>query len=298
MSAAAADELRTVRDLIRHAVSRFGAAALSYGHGQPDAFDEACFLVLRRLNLPLDRTDFFLDARLSRAEVADLAGLVERRVVERLPVAYLLGEAWLQGYRFRVDPRVIVPRSFIAELLKDGLAPWIEDPGAVGSMLDLCTGSGCLAIIAADCFEAAAVDAVDISAGALEVAARNVADYGLESRVRLLRSDLFDGVGDRRYDVIVCNPPYVTDEAMAELPAEYRHEPGLALAAGPLGLDVVRRVLGGARRHLAPGGLLVVEVGDGRPQVEAAWPQLPFLWATTSGGEDLVFVLSEADLPR
>jgi ribosomal protein L3 glutamine methyltransferase len=298
MSAPDTGCLGTVRDLIRHAVSRFGAAPLFYGHGQPDAFDEACFLVVRRLRLPLERTDFFLDARLSREEIDDLAGLIEQRVARRVPVAYLLGEAWLQGYRFRVDPRVIVPRSFIAELLKDGMAPWVEDPEAVGSVLDLCTGSGCLAIIAADCFPGARVDGVDLSAPALEVAALNVGDYGLEARVRLLRSDLFEAVAGRRYDLILCNPPYVTDEAMAALPEEYRHEPRTALAAGPQGLDVVARVLAAARRHLAPGGLLAVEVGDGRAQVEAAWPGLPFVWATTSGGDGMVFVLGESDLPR
>ena len=289
--------LRSLRDVLRYAVTRFNEKPIFFGHGQLDAFDEAAFLVTRALKLPLERIDIFLDAFLTHAEINSLIELIERRVKKRVPVAYLLGEAWLQGYRFSVDSRVIIPRSFIAELLKDQLAPWIPDPAAVGSVLDLCTGCGCLAIIAADLFADAQVEAVDISVDALAVAARNVEDYGLSDRVQLIESDLFRELGDSRYDLILCNPPYVTDQALARLPREYSHEPTLALAGGPDGLDVVRRVIAEARAHLSPGGMLVVEVGDGRAAVEHAWPQLPLLWATTSAGDDMVFLVRAEDLP-
>jgi ribosomal protein L3 glutamine methyltransferase len=289
--------LRTLRDVLRYAVTRFNERPIFFGHGQLDAFDEAAFLVTRALKLPMERMDIFLDAFLTHAEINTLIQLIERRVKKRVPVAYLLGEAWLQGYRFSVDARVIIPRSFIAELLKDQLSPWIADPATVGSVLDLCTGSGCLAIIAADLFPNARVDAVDISVDALAVAARNVEDYGLTDRVQLIESDLFRELGDSRYDLILCNPPYVTDEALTRLPDEYSHEPTLALAGGADGLDLVRRVLAEARAHLLPAGTLVVEVGDGRAAVERAWPQLALTWATTSAGDDMVFLARAADLP-
>jgi len=289
--------LRTLRDVLRYAVTRFNEKPLFFGHGQIDAFDEAAFLVMRTLSLPLERMDFFLDAFLTHAEIHSLIELIERRVKKRLPAAYLVGEAWLQGYRFNVDARVIVPRSFIAELLKDELSPWVADVGSVGSVLDLCTGSACLAIIAADVFPGARVDAVDISVDALAVAARNVEDYGLGERVRLLESDLFEAVAGERYDLIVCNPPYVTDASLTKLPREYTHEPTLALAGGPDGLDVVRRVIRAASRHLSAEGILVVEVGDGRSAVEREYPRLPLTWATTSGGDDMVFVAHASELP-
>jgi ribosomal protein L3 glutamine methyltransferase len=196
-----------------------------------------------------------------------------------------------------VDSRVIIPRSFIAELLKDHLAPWVADPDGVCSILDLCTGSGCLGIIAADLFPGARVDAVDISVDALAVAARNVEEYGIGERMRLIESDLFEELAHSRYDLILCNPPYVTDQALGKLPREYSHEPTLALAGGPDGLDVVRRVMAEARAHLNPEGLLVVEVGDGRPAVEREYPKTPVVWATTSGGDDMVFVARAEDLP-
>jgi ribosomal protein L3 glutamine methyltransferase len=289
--------LRTLRDVLRYAVTRFSEKTLFFGHGQIDAFDEACFMVMRALSLPLERMDVFLDAFLTHAEIHSLIELIERRVKKRLPAAYLVGEAWLQGYRFSVDARVIVPRSFIAELLKDGISPWIAEPDAVRSVLDLCTGSACLAIIAADVFPQARVDAVDISVDALAVAARNVEDYSLGDRVRLLESDLFEAVAGEVYDLIICNPPYVTDASLSRLPREYTHEPTLALAGGPDGLDVVRRVVAAARRHLSPDGVLVVEVGDGRAAIERESPGAPLTWATTSGGEDMVFVMRAADVP-
>jgi ribosomal protein L3 glutamine methyltransferase len=289
--------LRTLRDVLRYAVTRFNERPIFFGHGQLDAFDEAAFLVTRAMKLPLERMEIFLDAFLTHAEINSLIELIERRVKKRVPVAYLLGEAWLQGYRFFVDSRVIIPRSFIGELLKDQMAPWIADPGSVRSVLDLCTGSGCLAVIAADLFHNAKVDAVDISVDALAVAARNVEEYDLGDRVRLVESDLFQDLGASRYDLILCNPPYVTDHALSKLPREYAHEPTLALAGGPDGLDVVRKLMAEARAHLNPQGLLVVEVGDGRAAVEREFPKLPVVWATTSAGDDMVFVVRAEDLP-
>lgn len=292
----AQEDLRTVRDVLRYAVTAFNDADLFFGHGQIDAFDEATFLVLRGLQLPLERMEVFLDARLTYDEIGRLLHLIDLRVNKLIPAAYLLKEAWLQGYRFTVDERVIIPRSFIGELLRDGLQPWVSDPEAVSDVLDLCTGSGCLAIMAADLFANAQVDAVDISADALAVTRANIVDYKLTARVHAIESDLFRALDGRRYDVILCNPPYVTEAAMQRLPQEYRHEPALALGAGPDGMNVVRRLLLEARHHLKPNGLLIVEVGDGRAEVERQFPNLPFTWITTSAGDDMVFLLSKEDL--
>lgn len=289
--------LRTIRDALRFAVTRMNELDAYFGHGQSDAVDEALFLVLRSLKLPLERADLFLDAFLTHAEVNMLVQTIDQRARKRIPSAYLLREAWLQGYRFYVDERALVPRSFIAELLKDALAPWVPAPADVTDVLDLCTGSGCLAVIAADVFPNATVDAIDISADALAVAQRNVADYGFSDRINLLTSDLLDAAPNKRYDVIVCNPPYVTDASMAALPREYQHEPKLALAGGPDGLAIVRRVLRGSRGYLKRGGLLFVEVGDGRAAVEAAFRDIPMTWVTTSAGDDMVFMVRQEDLP-
>jgi ribosomal protein L3 glutamine methyltransferase len=289
--------LRTIRDAIRFAVTRMNEFDAYFGHGQSDAVDEALFLVLRSLKLPIERADLFLDAFLTHAEVHMLVQSIDQRARKRIPSAYLLREAWLQGYRFYVDERALVPRSFIAELLKDALAPWVPAAADVTDVLDLCTGSGCLAVMAADVFPNATVDAIDISTDALAVAQRNVADYGLGKRINLLTSDLFDAIPAKRYDVIVCNPPYVTDASMAALPREYQHEPRLALAGGPDGLNLVRRVLRGSRGYLKRGGLLFVEVGDGRAAVEAAFRDLPLTWVTTSAGDDMVFMVRQEDLP-
>lgn len=290
-------ELFTIRDFLRHAVSRFNEAGLFFGHGTQDAYDEAAYLILHTLHLPPDRLEPFLDARLTAAERKAVERIIERRVTERTPAAYLTHEAWLGNFRFYVDERVIVPRSHIAELLREGLAPWVADPETVASALDLCTGSGCLAVLLAHAFPGARVDAVDICAGALEVAERNVAAYGLEGRIELLRSDLFDALGKRKYDVIVSNPPYVTRDAMERLPAEYRREPALALAAGEDGMDIVRRIVAQAKRHLTPGGILVVEVGDNRRFAEQALPGLAFTWLETAGAADAVFLLHREQLP-
>jgi ribosomal protein L3 glutamine methyltransferase len=288
--------LRTVRDLMRFAVSRFDEARLAFGHGSDNAWDEAAYLILKTLHLPLDRLDPFLDARLTRSEVERVLDVLRRRVEERIPAAYLTHEAWLGDFRFYVDERVIVPRSHIAELLRDGLSPWVADAQGVERVLDLCTGSGCLAILAAHAFPNANVDATELSEDALQVALRNVADYGLGKRVRLLRGDLFEGLGDARYGVIVANPPYVTAQAMAVLPAEYRAEPELALAGGVDGLAVVRRILAQAPSRLTETGVLAVEIGDNRETLEAAYPELEFTWPSLASGGDAVFVVTAAQL--
>ena len=292
------DAFVTLRDVLRHAVGRFNAAKLFFGHGSVDAWNEAVYLVLHRLHLPLDRIEPFLDARLTAAERDDLLALIARRVDERVPAAYLTGEAWLGDYRFTVDPRVIVPRSFIAELLFEQLAPWIAEPADVSTVLDLCTGSGCLAIIAADAFPDARVDAVDLSPDALAVARINVDAYSLADRVQLVESDLFEALPARRYDLILSNPPYVNDGAMSTLPDEYRREPRVALAGGSDGLDLVRRILAEAPGRLTKNGLLVIEVGHERPHVDAAFPDLPCTWLSTSGGDDAVFAVHAADLAK
>ncbi|HUN93026.1 MAG TPA: 50S ribosomal protein L3 N(5)-glutamine methyltransferase [Burkholderiaceae bacterium] len=289
--------LRTLRDVVRYAVSRFNEAGVFFGHGQIDAFDEAVFIVMRSLHLPLERLETFLDSFLTHAEINSLLELIDRRAKRRIPAAYLVKEAWLQGYRFYVDNRAIIPRSFIAELLKDELAPWIDDVNNVREVLDLCTGSGCLAIMAADTFPYASVDAVDISKDALAVAAQNVEEYRMGGRVRLVESDLFSALDDKRYDLILCNPPYVTETAMAKLPKEYTHEPKLALAGGIDGMDVVRYVMSDAAKHLKPDGMLVVEVGDGRAMVEQLYPKVPMNWLTTSAGDDMVFLVRGENLP-
>jgi ribosomal protein L3 glutamine methyltransferase len=291
------ESLVTVRDWLRFAVSRFNEAQLFFGHGSDNAFDEAAYLILHTLHLPLDRLDPFLDASLTHGESEEVQTVIERRVRERLPAAYLTKEAWLGEHRFYVDERVIVPRSFIAELLHEQLAPWVESPDEVTHVLDLCTGSGCLAILAAGAFPHAQVDAVDLSTDALKVAARNVADYGLQDRIELIESDLFKSLQGRTYDVIVSNPPYVNAESVAALPAEYRAEPALALASGEDGLDATRKLLAQAKAHLNPGGLLVVEIGHNRDALEAAFPILPFVWLDTAGGDQFVFLLRREDLP-
>lgn len=290
------ESLITVRDWLRFAVSRFNEARLVFGHGSDNAFDEAAYLILHTLHLPLDRLEPFLDASLTHGESEEVQRVIERRVRERVPAAYLTCEAWLGEHRFYVDERVIVPRSFIAELLHDQLAPWVDNPDAVATALDLCTGSGCLAILAALAFPRAKVDAVDVSTDALEVAARNVADYGLADRVELIESDMFAALDGRSYDLILSNPPYVDAEAVAALPPEYLAEPALALGSGADGLDATRRILAGAREHLNAGGLLVVEIGHNRDALEAAYPTLPFTWLDTESGDQFVFMLRREDL--
>ena len=290
------ESLITVRDWLRFAVSRFNDAGLFFGHGTDNAFDEAAYLILHTLHLPPDRLEPFLDASLTHGEAEQLKNVIERRVKERLPAAYLTHEAWLGEYRFYVDERVIVPRSFIAELLREQMSPWVQDPEAIHSVADICTGSGCLAILAALAFPNASVDAVDISKDALVVAKKNVTDYGLQNHVHLVQSDLMKKLKGRKYDLIVTNPPYVNASSMAELPEEYRREPELALASGEDGLEHIRRILTDAQKHLTPGGLLVAEIGHNREALEAAYPSLPFTWLETSGGDEYVFLLRHQDI--
>ena len=289
-------ELTTLRDWLRWATSRFGAAGIHCGHGTVDHFDEAVYLVLHTLHLPPDRLEPFMDAHLTHAERGDLAAVFARRIDERIPAAYITGEAWLGEYRFYVDQRVLIPRSFIAELLPDGLEPYVGQGSDVKSVLDMCTGSGCLAILLAHAFPQADVDAVDISSDALAVAQRNVSDYGLADRVNLVRSDLFGNLPEKSYDLIISNPPYVTALAMEALPQEYRHEPELGLRSGEDGLDAVRVILGRAARFMETNGTLVVEIGHNRAALETAFPRLPFVWLTTPSSDDSVFLLTCEDL--
>ncbi|MBK8335724.1 MAG: 50S ribosomal protein L3 N(5)-glutamine methyltransferase [Sterolibacteriaceae bacterium] len=292
------DALLTLRDWLRYAVSRFTAGGLFFGHGTTNAFDEAVWLVLHTLHLPHDRLEPFLDARLTGDERIALRRVIDRRVNERLPAAYLTHEAWLRDYRFYVDQRVIVPRSYFADLIFDDVfAAWLPDREAVDNALDMCTGSGCLAVLLADAYPNAAVDAVDVSADALDVARRNIGEHGLDRRIRLVASDLFAGLAGRRYDVIISNPPYVGAAAINALPPEYRHEPMLALAAGSDGLGIVRRLLAEAGGYLAPDGVMAVEVGHNRELVELAFPHLPMVWLSAESGEDKVFLVERSALP-
>lgn len=287
----------TVEDWLRYAELRFRRARLVFGHGTDNAFDEAAWLLLHVAKHAHNDLAGALPLVLTAPQRRRALALIEKRIATRKPLAHLLREAWLGEQRFYVDERVIVPRSHIAELLRDGLAPWVRSTTRVRLALDMCTGSGCLAVLLALAYPRARVDAVDISASALAVARRNVKDYGLQGRVRLERSDLFDEMKDTRYDLIVANPPYVDARAMGRLPREYQLEPRLALAGGRDGLDFVRRILSDARRHLAPRGVLVVEIGNNRNVLERAYPMLAFTWLETSADGDSVFLLGREALP-
>ena len=287
---------KTVRDCLRFAVSRFNEGGLFFGHGSASAYDEAAYLILHTLHLPLDRLEPFFDAALTHGELYEVLNIIEKRVEQRIPAAYLTHEAWLGDFRFYVDERVIVPRSFIAELLRERLAPWLVRPARIRNALDLGTGSGCLAVLLAKTFPDTRIDATDISRAALAVARRNVTDHRLRRRIRLRNSDMFAALRDKHYDLIVSNPPYVDAAAMRKLPREYRREPRLALAGGPDGFDFVRILLRNAARYLTPHGMLVVEIGHRRKQLEAAFPRLPFIWPQTSAGDDCVFILECRDL--
>lgn len=291
-------QLLTIRDFLRFAVSRFNQAGLHFGHGSSNAYDEAAYLILKTLHLPLDQLEPFMDARLIDSERGQVLDIIERRAKDKIPAAYLTHEAWLGDYSFYVDERVIIPRSFIAELLQTQLAPWITEPDHITAALDLCTGSGCLAILMAHAFENAQMDAVDISAQALAVAHKNVQDYGLEETIDLIESDLFSALQGKRYDLIISNPPYVNAESMERLPQEYQHEPQNALASGADGLDATRQILQQAARHLTDDGILVVEIGHNRAALERAYPKLPFTWLETSAGDEFVFLLQREQLPH
>jgi ribosomal protein L3 glutamine methyltransferase len=298
----ASGELLTLLDFVRYGVSRFNEAQLAFAHGTTDPVAEAAFLVCEALHLHPDQFESFAKARVTAAEGKHILDLIGRRVATRRPAAYLVNKIYMRGLPFYVDERVIVPRSFIGELLdshfagEDGGGASLMDPFNVASVLDLCTGSGCLAILAARHFPDATVDAVDISRDALAVAARNVADHGLEDRVTLHRGDLFAPLAGKRYDLIISNPPYVDAEGMTALPPECRAEPKLAFDGGTDGLDIVRRILDQAGEYLAPEGGLLCEIGRGRDNVDAAYPELPLLWLDTEDSRAEVFWIASADL--
>jgi len=299
MAAGNKSSLVTLRDFFRLAERRFRAARLAYGHGTSNARDEAAFLVLEALRLPIHNIEPWLELRPTAAERARLLTLIDGRISLRMPAPYLLGAAYMHGVRFHVDRRALIPRSFIGDMLADHMAGGgalpLGDPRRVKRILDLCTGSGCLAILAALAFPHAHVDAVDLSAGALSLARRNVATHRLGDRIVLHRGDLFAPIGRQRYDLIICNPPYVDAGAMAKLPPEYRHEPRLALAAGKDGLDLVRRLVDEALRHLTKNGSLLCEVGRGRRVLERAYPRLPFVWLDTEQSEGEVFWIARGE---
>lgn len=291
----AESSLHTLRDFLRFAVSRFQQAGLVFGHGSDNAHDEATYLILHTLHLPLDMLEPYLDAVLLADEKTELLGKLRERIEQRVPVAYITQHARQGDFDFYVDERVIVPRSFIYELLGEPLSPWIEYPELVHRALDLCTGSGCLAIQMAAHYPAAQIDAVDISLDALEVAAVNVEDYGLQERIQLVHTDLFKGL-EGTYDLIVSNPPYVDAESVEALPEEYLHEPELALGSGEDGLDATREILLQAAKFLNPRGVLLVEIGHNRDVLEREYPELPFVWLDTSGGDGFVFLLTREQL--
>ena len=288
-------KVQKIGGVVTAVARRLGTAGLAYGHGTMNAREEAAWLVLHACGVPSGVLEQHSAVPVTPPQLRRIESLVERRIGARIPVAYLLREAWLGDFRFFVDQRVIVPRSFIAELLEDELGIFLRGP--VRNALDLCTGSGCLAILMAHAYPKAKIDAVDLSSAALAVAKRNVAAYGLQKRIRLLRSDLYAAVEARKYDLIISNPPYVAAEAMSDLPEEYRAEPRMALTGGQDGLQFVRRILAGARRQLRPGGLLVCEIGHNRKALERSFPRAPFTWLETTGGNSLVFLLEKEQLP-
>lgn len=290
-------ELFTIRDWLRYAVSRFEASDIFYGHGTDNAYDEAVWLILSALHLPHDTLNNFLDARLLTEERIKIAGFIEERISKHTPTAYLLKEAWLQGYKFYVDERVLIPRSFIAELLvNDGLLPWIEYPELVTAAADICTGSGCLGVLLADAYPDATVDIIDISSDAIDVCNINIANYGLHERITAIQSDMFTTLKGKTYDLIISNPPYVDAPSMAALPAEYRNEPQLALGSGVGGLDHTHTILNEAAHYLNDGGILIVEIGHNRNALIEAYPYLPFTWLEVSSGDEFVFLLTKEHL--
>ncbi len=291
----AQQHLKTIADVLRFAVSQFNQAELHFGHGTDNAHDEAAYLILHTLDLPLDRLDPYLSATLLPDELSLLLHLIERRVTEHVPVAYLTNQAWQGEFDFYVDERVLVPRSFIYELLGEPLSPWIEHPELVHNALDLCTGSGCLAIQMAHHYPDAHIDAVDLSLDALEVASINIEDYRLGDQISLIHTDLLEGIEDT-YDLIVSNPPYVDAPSVDELPDEYLHEPEMALGSGEDGLDATRQIIDQAAKFLNPRGVLLVEIGHNRDVLEAAYPELPFTWMETASGDGFVFLLTREDL--
>ncbi|MBX3699405.1 MAG: 50S ribosomal protein L3 N(5)-glutamine methyltransferase [Dokdonella sp.] len=289
------EELATIVDFIRYGASRFGAAGLTFGHSYDNAIDEATHLVLHALHLPHDLSPAYGGARLTAGEKRSVLELIDRRVDEHRPVAYLTGEAWFAGLKFKSDARALVPRSPIAELIQGGFSPWLDERH-VERALDLCTGSGCIGIAMAAHNPDWQVDLADVSDEALALARENVEFQDVGDRVEVIRSDLFAGLAGRRYDLIVSNPPYVTEQEFAALPAEYSHEPKLGLTAGADGLDFALRILVQAPEHLTDDGVLIVEVGESERALVALLPQIPFNWIEFAVGQMGVFLLDRADL--
>ena len=300
-------QLHTIRDWLRFTVSQFEESDIFFGHGTDNSYDEAVWLVISALHLPHDTLHNFLDAVITETERKHLAHLIEQRVTKRTPTAYLLREAWLRGFKFYVDERVIVPRSFIAELLdfneegEHGLQPWIEHPELINSAADICTGSGCLGILLANAFPDAAIDVVDISADAIAVCNINIASYDLQDQITAIQSDMFSALQDKKngykkYDLIISNPPYVDAPSMAKLPSEYRNEPQIALGSGVAGLDHTHTILREAAKHLNDEGILVVEIGHNRDALEAAYPDIAFTWLQVESGDQFVFLLTKEQL--
>jgi len=286
-----------VRDVVLHLERRFRQARLYFGHGTDNARDEAAWLVASALAIPFAELDDHAERVLTVDEAKRVQAIEEQRITTRKPLAYLLHEAWFAGHRFYVDERVIVPRSLIGEFIHERFRPWV-DPARISSVLDLCTGSGCIAIATALEFPQVHVDAVDLSPEALAVARRNVEAFGLDARISLLQSDLFTALRDRRYDLILTNPPYVDAADMASLPVEYRHEPALALASGQHGLDAIIRILADAPQHLNPGGVLIAEVGNSHVALRKQFPKVPFAWLESPSGDDSVFLIDREKLSR
>ena len=292
----ATSELFTIRDWIRYAVSQFEASDVFYGHGTDNAYDEAVWLIMSGLHLPMDTLNNFLDARITADERIKLAHFIEQRITKHTPTAYLLKEAWLQGLKFYVDERVLIPRSFIAELLADGLSSWIEFPEMVESAADICTGSGCLGILLASVFPNAEIDVIDISQDAIDVANINIANYSLQEQITAIKSDMFTALKGKKYDLIISNPPYVDAPSMAALPQEYQNEPQLALGSGVAGLDHTHTILREAANYLNDDGILIVEIGHNREALEAAYPNIIFNWLEVSSGNEFVFLLTKSQL--
>ena len=295
-------ELCTIRDWLRYTVSQFENADIFFGHGTTNSYDEAVWLIMSALHLPHETLNNFLDATVTENERKHIAHLIDQRINKRIPTAYLLREAWLRGFKFYVDERVIVPRSFIAELLdfnengEHGLQPWIEHPELINSAADICTGSGCLGVLLANAFPDAAIDVVDISVDAIAVCNINIANYGLQEQITAIESDMFIALAGKTYDLIISNPPYVDAPSMAKLPLEYQNEPQLALGSGSDGLDHTHTILREAAKYLNDEGLLVVEIGHNREALLNAYPDLPFVWLTVESGNQFVFLLSKKDL--
>ena len=296
------EELFTIRDWLRFTVSRFEESGIFFGHGADNSYDEAVWLILSALHLPHDTLENFLDAVITETERKHLAHLIDQRITKRTPTAYLLREAWLRGFKFYVDERVIVPRSFIAELLdfnddgEHGLQPWIEHPELINSAADICTGSGCLGILLANAFPDATINVVDISPDAIAVCNININNYGLQDQITAIQSDMFSALKGKNYDLIISNPPYVDAPSMAMLPNEYRNEPQIALGSGVAGLDHTHTILREAANYLNDNGILVVEIGHNQAALMQAYPDLPFTWLEVASGSQFVFLLTKEEL--